>query len=530
MSMHCCSTSSLSLTSTLVASPRPSLMTPLALPYEVWMNVARWLPPLELGDLIGVNSALYNIAMDCKYGQISFSYLSTRMLQRLERLRVLHRDPHIARRVRVLHVHPHFIKELIASDNAQHLLDFPSNESLLDTISKVNIHTPRYATMTDPHKHGKRLFQRPKTPLPPPRTLQSVVELIDEVLKGLINLQEYRIAWVGLPAMPVPFMSTPFVTSPLTRFTLDITLENLQSMFALRKKCMVRLTEMDIFLRTEHRLDEVSYNLILSTGLAALISSHPLEKLTLRLFEPIDLSPLLCSIRRLSHLRTLSLTFPLTAPYLGDTDALADFLNLHSHTLETIHMRANDLSSPIAQIVDSDRFTGWITDAFSVVRIEALHSLDLGMGLIPYASARLCLLRFSRQLERLTLTGRALWSEEVQGLLEGLNVLKRLRLGPITLSPEMIYVLSESAVERLELIVTDVRPSERDAPIRSLMKVGQDECQLERFVQTMGNCIYPSWRLASLELVLQTSSGILPDEIRPVWLRSVPQLKSIAFC
>lgn len=60
-----------------------------SLPPQVWVAIARFIPALCLKDMLSVNRFFFNLAMDYRYRQISFTYLNERMLWLLLRLRCL---------------------------------------------------------------------------------------------------------------------------------------------------------------------------------------------------------------------------------------------------------------------------------------------------------------------------------------------------------------------------------------------------------------------------------------------------------
>ena len=57
------------------------------LPNDVWDYIAQFIPALTLKDMISVNRFFFDLAMDYRYRQISFTYLSARMLWMLVRLK-----------------------------------------------------------------------------------------------------------------------------------------------------------------------------------------------------------------------------------------------------------------------------------------------------------------------------------------------------------------------------------------------------------------------------------------------------------
>lgn len=58
-----------------------------ALPHDVWLNIANYIPFLVLRNLYSLNSSLFHIALDARYRQISFIYWDDRLLRNLIRLR-----------------------------------------------------------------------------------------------------------------------------------------------------------------------------------------------------------------------------------------------------------------------------------------------------------------------------------------------------------------------------------------------------------------------------------------------------------
>ncbi|KAF9024503.1 hypothetical protein BDZ89DRAFT_1186874 [Hymenopellis radicata] len=275
------------------------------------------------------------------------------------------------------------------------------------------------------------------------------------------------------------------------------------------------------------KLVEVSngrgYDMILAHVLAPFVAAHPdLNSLSLRLFEPMDISPLFSSLSLLPKLYSLSVTVPLTAPHLGDPDAFADFLNAHTHTLRHLCLRVSDLSSPVFGLIDAS-LVRWMQTAFYAVRVESLRVLEVGMGLMPVESAQLVVRRFGA-LDKLILTGRSLTLEEVEGLLPR-TMVKRLRIGPVVLSPQMMDVFAECIpdLERLEVVGTDVVPCDGDSVIPDYEHGGQDDSQVAKFVDEMAARTYTTWALRTLEL---DGRGRCPEE-RDVWRACVPALRVI---
>jgi hypothetical protein len=64
-----------------------------ALPHDVWLNIADFVPSLALRSLYPVNASLFHIALDARYRQLSFIYWDDRLLRNLIRLRYAQHTP-----------------------------------------------------------------------------------------------------------------------------------------------------------------------------------------------------------------------------------------------------------------------------------------------------------------------------------------------------------------------------------------------------------------------------------------------------
>ncbi|KAF9013685.1 hypothetical protein BDZ89DRAFT_465338 [Hymenopellis radicata] len=117
-------------------------------------------------------------------------------------------------------------------------------------------------------------------------------------------------------------------------------------------------------------------------------------------------------------------------------------------------------------------------------------STEMGVGLIPTESVRLVVGRFLHA-ERLVLTGRLLTPAKVVEVLDAVGPgLKRLRIGPVVLSPQMVdaFAVCIPELERLELVVTHVVPWDEDGVLPRYdaeSEYAQDESQVTRFFEEM---------------------------------------------
>ncbi|KAF7356981.1 Polygalacturonase 3 [Mycena venus] len=480
------------------SSPAPSA----PLPSEIWLQVADYLPPQMVGDLYSVNRQWFDISMNARYRQVSFAFLNRAMLRDLERLR----DPAVARRVRTLHVHPYFVKEIMER-----------SQEIAQINGSANGCAPQPHSLRGKFKLARGLFRDQKRLARGARTsalheFGSPAELIQtlaEVISGLPHVTHYHIAWSGLHTihdLPVPFLTAAFRPSVL-QLTLEISLE--KTVELLRHTAdLENLEELDLFLRLDHVLPAEAYEQILVDHLAPAINRlhTSLQKLSLRLCEPLDISPLFDSLRFLPVLDCLSLSIPMARPHLGHPSGLGKFLNRHRQSLRHLILRATELSGD-GLMPAEDPLSEWINDALSFVTgTMKLRSLEASLTLFPIEAAAMVLGRFARTLHSLTLTGRHLPYDRVDELLgavrrAGAGRLNTLRLGAVTLSPELIDLLAEKlpSLRRLELLVRDVVGSEGDLPLY-YGGIEQDDSQIGNFFVEMEQRRYPDWGLRTISL------------------------------
>ncbi|KAJ7708775.1 hypothetical protein B0H17DRAFT_365147 [Mycena rosella] len=466
-------------------------------PPEIWLQVAEYMPPLVVADLYSVNSQWFDIAMNARYRQISFAFLNRAMVRDLARLR----DPAVARRVRTLHIHPYFVKEVMEKAHQP-------------PARRAHSHSLRGKfRLAGFFRDQKRLARSARTSaMLEYGAPDDLIKTMVDVISGLPNVTHYHIAWSGLHSIhdrPVSFLSAAFRSSVL-QLTLEISLEkvNLLCRAWCDTAALENLEELDLFLRLDHELSPEEYEQILIEDLAPAINRlHPsLQKLSLRLCEPLDISPLFDSLRFMPLLDSLSISIPLARPHLGHPSGLGKFLNRHSQSLSHLALRATELSGD-GLTPTEDALSEWINDALSYVTAPPkLRSLEASLALFPVAAAALCLGRFARTLGTLTLTGRHLPYDRVDELLgavrrAGGGRLHTLRLGAVTLSPELVDLLAEKlpGLRRLELLVKDVVGTEGDLPLYC-GAAEQHDSQIGNFFAEMEQHRYADWGLRSFSL------------------------------
>ncbi|KAJ7626288.1 hypothetical protein DFH06DRAFT_1228449 [Mycena polygramma] len=473
----------------------------ISLPQEIWYQIAEYLPPQTVGDLYSVNRPWFDIAMNARYRQISFAFLNRQMLHDLIRLR----DPAVARRVRTLHVHPYFVKEVMER------LERPQETASCHSVHTHSTRRGKFKLAGLFRDHHKRLARGVRTgsPLLDFESPEDLVRTMADVIGSLPNVTHYHIAWSGLHTihdLPVRFLAAAFSPSVL-QLTLEISLEKTVDLLR-HTEDLDNLEELDLFLRLDHTLPAEAYEQILVDHLAPAINRlhTSLQKLSLRLCEPLDISPLFDSLRYMPLLDCLSLSIPMARPHLGHPSGLGNFLDRHRQSLRDLVLRATELSGD-GLMPAEDPLSEWINDALSFVTGPIkLRTLEASLTLFPIEAAAMCLGRFARTLHSLTLTGRHLPYDRVDELLgavrrAGAGRLHTLRLGAVTLSPCLIDLLAERlpTLRRLELLVRDVVGSEGDLPLY-YGKTEQDDSQIGNFFLEMEQRRYVDWGLRSISL------------------------------
>ncbi|KAG5637392.1 hypothetical protein H0H81_004700 [Sphagnurus paluster] len=414
------------------------------LPHEIWSHIAHFVPPSNLERLISVNSTFYDIAMDCRYRQLSFAYLDDRMLRNIVRLK----DPVVAKRVRVLHVYPVFLKQV---------LDPREPDSPLVRRSLL-LKLMAFATQILEQKRGsvRRKFKTP----------QDMIHAILDVFGGLPNVTDYHIVWCGLqdvPKSPVPLLAAVF-QSNLRKLALDISLENVVSLLASHPTTR-NIEELDLVIRIDHFVERSNHLLIMIDHLAPAVArlKLSLRKLTIQAWEPLDLSPFFRTLQWLPLLEHLTLGIPIQEPHLGDPQGLTAFLNRQSATLRSLTLRATHYSGP-GFTPDTMSIDGWVMGVLTDVHIAHLRSLDISSSLFPFTASLACVLRFSTTITSLVLTGCYHTFADIVAVLDAFRDrhraerLETLRLGSVALTPGLLDLLAHELpnLYRLELIVREV--------------------------------------------------------------------------
>ncbi|KAG5642235.1 hypothetical protein DXG03_003359 [Asterophora parasitica] len=421
------------------------------LPHEIWLHISQYIPASVLEGLVSVNSTFYDIAMDCRYRQISFAFLDNRMLRNLQRLK----DPVVARRVRVLHVYPVFLKQVLDREP-----NLPGRQSLRLRLTAFATHILEQKKSSGRTKF--RMLQLPKF-----RTAEDIVHAMHDVFSGLPNVTDYHIMWCGLqtvPESPVPFLAA-ILRPKLRKLSLDISLENIVKLLSPPSCTSCNIEELNLVIRTDHVVATSDHVQIMSDYLAPALMRlrNTLRTLTIQAWEPLDFSPLFLALGRLPWLNHLTLGIPIEAPHLGNPSGLTTFLNRQGSTLLSLSLRATQYSGP-GLTPDPLSIDGWVSRALTDVHMTHLRSLDISSSLFPFTASLVCLFQFSATITSLVLTGCYHTLADVAAILDAFRDrprderLETLRLGSVALTPQLLDLLAGELpnLYRLELLVREV--------------------------------------------------------------------------
>ncbi|KAK2467374.1 hypothetical protein APHAL10511_000609 [Amanita phalloides] len=491
-----------------------------SLPSTVWTAIAQFIPALCLKDMISVNSFFFNLAMDYRYRQISFTYLNERMLWTLVRLR----DPAVSYRVKTVYIYPDFLKRELYTTQAPQMALRRTSDIL------------RY----------KLFLKSGKCCIPP----TFLLEWMQDVLSSLPNVNEYHVTWTGLPLSylwknPTQLISCLFKSAPIHRLTITISLENISSLDTNAFCGLSCIEELQIRLH-----DDPSQPLSSFTSPALITLANSINKLrkTLKMLNieargQVPLSNLLPLIAHLPKLEKLLITFPVDVNReLGDPSNLSTFIDRHCRSLRMLALRAEQpvtagggkrpsFSEPVDEVeygtalIAPDSDVEPDSDWWSLQKLSrtCLQSLELSTAQIPHDTCLACIDAFKLSLTSLSITGSIQspsFIEQVLSTFHGARGggLRELRISSVTMTPRLIDLLATKAprLERLCLYVKDVVPCTppvsptRSSCTRSSSSSSRSslECRerreerIEAFFTEMETRRYPSWKLRHVKLVL----------------------------
>ncbi|KAJ7595966.1 hypothetical protein C8J56DRAFT_392555 [Mycena floridula] len=422
-------------------------------PEDVWRCIAEEIPIHQLMDLYEVNHFFFELAFNLRYGELKFSKLDKPTSNLLGRL-----DPEISRRARKLRVASEFLEEI---------------------------------------------FQRPL-----------LLRQFSDLLGSLVDLKEYDIVWNTLDSETNGF-SFPLYR-PDSRSLAEILIKPLQVWHAGRSlKLQCSLDEfapllpsclpLEYLEKAEIRFLTVADSQQFDFFAAFINTSHrSLRSLDISTFDR-NYMPFFDKLGDFSSLASVSINMPiLTArEEWKDPYGLGAFLDRHGEVIQSLTLKGN---TPIYSDFDMLEHGGWIYRSFSKVTLPHLHSFTIDPTDLPLDTVLLCLKSFSPTLTSLEVSGRYMDFEDIESMLECMGPqLKRLTIGTITLSPQLVDLLAQRLprLESLKLIMKHVVPDRHQQALphfrppgglrRAFTSVYQDPAQIDAFVTEMRKRVYKDW-------------------------------------
>ncbi|KAK1222352.1 hypothetical protein PQX77_014802 [Marasmius sp. AFHP31] len=403
--------------------------------------------------MLTVNSTFFRLAMDERYKDLSLYQLEGNMVDYLLHLS----SPFIMHRVRTLRLRPYFMQQLQEAQVAGLL--------------------------------GEGLYNE-------------IIRRLENLLLNFTHLRECHIAWYS--------NDTHLFHGVATQSLLQ---KAISSSTRLRKLSLVlSLSKLEGLLTPDVRaatsdLDELEISILSDDGLE--LPCPPLEQvvvdslipfisrsqrhLTVFAFGasvPLDFSLLFHGLTNLPHLRLqhLSLSIPCTAPYLGTPHALSSFLNAHSQSLARLalhgsHIEPSERRRGQARHPD---LANWLEPSLlscdDTNLSPSLEHLTFSTSFLPIGTAISCVRRYahSPSFTSLDLTGRYMSYQQVKKLFSGTDNgatgtemvlgVRKLRLGTVSLSPELVDLMAEKLpkLEEVDMWIRDVRPHKNDVPVYDL--------------------------------------------------------------
>lgn len=355
---------------------------------------------------------------------------------------------------------------------------------------------------------------------PPPISPDRMMNTIVHLLHKLPSLTDCHIAWYGLDsigALPAQLLQPIIVQGNhqhLRKLSLDIShtalihLLSCDSSAAKGKNVQSippnsfapALEELDLLLRSTD--PDTS---LLAPLLSAFFQQirHTLRSLSLRYWGAADMTSVFkcLAANPLPKLSSLTLHVPTDVPYLGSAHHLGVFLNVHSSTITSLHLRASAYqpawpAPPAGRTSAPDtNLESWTVAALSQLQLPNLTELDMGLYDVPFECVLLCLQHFGGKLQRLGLnSNHGMSYAEVEAIISTLasaqypkQPLRTLKLPIASLSPEIVDMMAEKLPElrNLEWSVSAVVQERNCPPIpASWEDDDNDEDEREKKVQT----------------------------------------------
>ncbi|KAJ4471572.1 hypothetical protein J3R30DRAFT_1095505 [Lentinula aciculospora] len=496
------------------------------LPVELWLHVAHFIPSTMLKDLISVHRAFFYAEMAKRYKEVRlkgfFQTSDNNILQLVDSLQV----PFIRDCVQILRVRPCLLQEFLpVAEQRQHQDDTTSTSTSPDTT----------------HLHVK----------------------VKHIFSSFSNLVEYHLLWferLFIGDSSIDILRAPMLASQhLRKLSLEASLDKLE-LFLSVEDVLPRLEELDVLVRRRSDVDSGAPTVLQTSeqnlpnrfaSLTSFINRHrlSLRRFSLSVIEALDCTPLfLCLHQQFPLLHEFCLSVPTEVPHIGDPSTLAHWMTWQRASLHKFTMKPYLVTK---SLLWEDSFEVWIETFLSHLSLPDLRILKLKFY-FPAKGIQKLVRHFANTLDELDLGGHHMTFDQVAGVLKVLSPvqgafgvipqvasrLSVLRLGKVTLSPELIDIFAETlpGLQELDLRMEDAVPHKDEAPVYSwsgsfFRKTrNQSPAQIEQFLNAMRSRTYPDWGLQRLSVwvsLLKLQNQYQPRYVE-LFERCIPSLTSVS--
>ncbi|KAG6906903.1 hypothetical protein DXG01_011458 [Tephrocybe rancida] len=382
------------------------------LPPDIWALIADHIPLQELDELLSVNRAFFDLALDARYRTVEWAILDNKLIRMLDRLQ----DPGVASRVRRLHIRPWFIQYLF------------ERELLFHTSSQLQEERKKTVTWNDAFAQITNYFYPPEVhsthdgPPPPPHgftaypSAQELVRSMTKAIQGMTNVTEYEFQWRDMSVNP---QTLSLLSSTRDAFHSNLSTLALQCRISMFDQIMSFTDFCGLTaLALQFDYDPSTESKIGSANTATLVNSvarfvnhlkPTLHCLTIASHGRGDHSAFLRVLGPFPTLKSLTLRIPASAEYLPDPSAVTDLLLRHRCYLTRVVVRPEcdkghiqALSSWPAVSAPCMANTSWL-DNLESLTFPALHQ----------ATVLTLIRRTPAHLTSLSLFGRFLKEDDV---------------------------------------------------------------------------------------------------------------------
>ncbi|RDB30723.1 hypothetical protein Hypma_005945 [Hypsizygus marmoreus] len=419
-------------------------------PYDVWLNISRFIPRNVLSTLSAVNRSFYHIAASIRFEVVTF-YKFDRSTKWLCRNLC---DPNIGRGhlVRRVNIEPWLVQPRPKPYHNR-------AEAIWNSIARLFDHDHSQRRM---NQHVKRRIQKDIT-------------RVTDTVSGLSNLSEYGLRWNQhrpyhpelYQAFLCPVLSR--IKDRLVKLSLDIPPEMLRSLAPI---ALPRLEHLEVGLCTM-KMSRRDVDEVFDCFAVFVNNLYPtLESMSISSRVPsqsLDLTRFFTMLGTFPHLRRFCVSIPFDGTHLSSPCDLVAFLTKHRQTLQ--HLQLSSSRCSVAESPSSPKCKYWIPNILSSLDTPFSRLSSVQLALRPVKADLTPILHFLAQhaseLDCLNLTDRALTYNEVRTILNSIGAcqaysqLKQLRLRIHHLSATFLTLLAQRLprLAVLELSFVEVRVS-----------------------------------------------------------------------